>query len=39
MLDGDNVGEPIAFDADGTAVWSTSDLSLGSHTIEAQLPA
>lgn len=33
MLDGNNVGEPINLDANGRAVWSTSDLNIGNHKI------
>lgn len=36
VLDGSNVGDPIEFDTDGNAVWSTSNLSNGSHVIEAR---
>lgn len=35
-LNGDNVGNPIAFDANGNAVWSTSSLPLGSHEVGAK---
>jgi hypothetical protein len=33
MLDGINVGKPITLDANGRAVWSTSDLKVGKHKI------
>lgn len=33
MLDGDNVGESITLDANGRALWSTSDLKVGKHKI------
>lgn len=33
ILDGNNVGEPITLDANGRAVWSTSDLKVGKHKI------
>lgn len=33
MLDGNNVGEHIMLDANGRAVWSTSDLNIGNHKI------
>lgn len=36
ILDGTEVGELIAIDANGNALWSTSNLSSGSHVIEAR---
>lgn len=36
VVNGSNVGNPIKFDANGIAVWSTASLSLGSHEVEAR---
>lgn len=35
VLDGSNVGDPVAFDNNGNATWSTSTLSVGNHEVEA----
>ncbi|MBK8498444.1 MAG: Ig-like domain repeat protein [Flavobacteriales bacterium] len=35
MLDGKEVGKPVNLDRSGRAVWSTSTLELGEHTIAA----
>ena len=36
VLDGKNVGDPIAFDTNGNAVWRASSLGSGSHEVEAR---
>jgi phosphate/sulfate permease len=35
ILDGSNAGNPVALDANGRAVWSTSSLQAGKHQIVA----
>lgn len=36
VVDGKNTGDPIEFDTDGNAVWSTSNLTNGNHEVEAR---